>query len=128
MFPGATADRPDANYAIVGAPLDASTSFEPGARFGPDRVRHYASGFENYDHRTDRQFTDFGVYDHGDIGPTADTTEYLEYLRTTLESFVDTGTLPLVIGGEHTVSVAGVRATDPDVFVSLDAHLDLRTE
>jgi agmatinase len=31
-----------------------------------------------------------------------------------------------VVGGEHAVSVAGVRATDPDAFVALDAHLDLR--
>ena len=34
--------------------------------------------------------------------------------------------MPLLVGGEHTVTVAGVRATDPDVFVCLDAHLDLR--
>jgi agmatinase len=128
MFPGAVASRTDADYAILGAPLDASTSFEPGARFGPDRVRHYARGFEDFDHHTGRSFTDLAVYDDGDAGPTADVADYLEYLRTTLEAFSDDGALPLLLGGEHTVSLGGVRATDPDVFVALDAHLDLRAE
>jgi agmatinase len=126
MFPGAAAARADAAYALVGAPLDASTSFEPGARFGPDRVRRYAEAFDDYDHRTDRNFSDLGVYDHGDIGPTADTEEYLTFLRGACADFREGGAVPLLVGGEHTVTVAGVRAVDPDVFVCLDAHLDLR--
>jgi agmatinase len=43
-----------------------------------------------------------------------------------LAEYHESGTVPLVVGGEHTVTVAGVRATDPDVYVCLDAHLDLR--
>jgi len=126
MLPGAGADRGAADYALVGAPLDASTSFRPGARFGPRRVRQFGQGFDDYDHRTGQHFTDCSVYDHGDIGPTADVAEYLTYLQGTLSDFDSEGAVPLVVGGEHTVSVAGVRALDPDVFVCLDAHLDLR--
>ncbi|PSP84737.1 agmatinase [Halobacteriales archaeon QS_1_68_17] len=128
MFPGAVADRDGAAYAVVGAPLDASTSFYPGARFGPRRVRHFAEPFDDYDRRTDRQFTDQSVHDHGDVPPGEDVAEYLDYLRGTLWDYRQEGTVPLVIGGEHTVSVAGVRAVEPDAFVCLDAHLDLRTE
>ncbi|WP_123537580.1 agmatinase [Halosimplex salinum] len=126
MFPGAAAARSDADYALVGAPLDASTSFEPGARFGPRRVRHYAEAFDDYDHHTDQRFSSLAVYDHGDVGPTADTAEYLTFLRGALSDFRQEGALPMLVGGEHTVTVAGVRAVDPDVFVCLDAHLDLR--
>ncbi|WP_424000162.1 agmatinase [Haloarcula salina] len=126
MFPGAGAEREAADYAVVGAPLDASTSFRPGARFGPRRVRQFAQGFDDFDHRTDQHFTDCSVHDHGDIGPTADTAEYLTFLEGTLSDFDSDGAVPLLVGGEHTVSVAGVRALDPDVFVCLDAHLDLR--
>ena len=128
MFPGAGAEREAADYAVVGAPLDASTSFRPGARFGPCRVRQFAQGFDDYDRRTDHHFTDCSVHDHGDIGPTADTAEYLTYLEGTLSDYDDEGTVPLLVGGEHTVSVAGVRALDPDVFCCLDAHLDLRED
>ena len=44
-FPGASADREDAAYVVVGAPLDISTTFQPGARFGPDRIRRFAGSF-----------------------------------------------------------------------------------
>ena len=44
-FPGATADPAEAAYAVVGAPLDVSATFRPGARFGPDRkVAETSSG------------------------------------------------------------------------------------
>ncbi|MEE6209040.1 agmatinase [Salarchaeum sp. III] len=128
MFPGATADRENAEYVVVGAPLDVSTSFQPGTRFGPDRVRTFARTFEDYDHRTDQSFSTLGVHDAGDVRAWDDAEEYLDYLRGTLTDVVWDDAVPLLVGGEHTVSVAGVRAIDPDVFVALDAHLDLREE
>src|SRR6056297_1034817 len=109
MFPGAVADRDAAEFVVVGAPLDVSTTFQPGTRFGPDRVRTFARTFDDFDARTGRHFSDLAVHDHGDVRAWDDAAA-------------------LLLGGEHTVTVAGVRATDPDVFVCLDAHLDLRAE
>jgi len=126
MFPGAVADREEAAYAIVGAPLDASTTFRPGARFGPRELRHVAQSFEDYDRHTDGRFTDQAVHDHGDIHPTDDVAEYLDFLSGTVADYRREGAVPLLLGGEHTVSIAALRALEPDVFVSLDAHLDLR--
>jgi agmatinase len=121
-----TVDPDEAAYAVVGAPLDASTSFRPGARFGPRRIREFTRSFEAYDQHTGLRFSDLGVTDHGDVHPGADVAEYLTFLESLLAEYRDAATMPLVIGGEHTVTVAGVRATDPDVYVCLDAHLDLR--
>lgn len=126
MFPGAVADRDVADYVVVGAPLDASTTFQPGARFGPRRVRHFVEPFDDFDHRTSTEFTDLAVHDHGDVRAWDDTAEYLSVLEGVLGDAHDDGAVPLVLGGEHTVTVAGVRAADPDTFVCLDAHLDLR--
>jgi agmatinase len=125
-FPGATADRETADYAVVGAPLDVSTTFQPGTRFGPERVRRFARTFDDYDRRTDRRFTDLGVYDAGDVRAWDDAAAYLDFLEGDLRDHQNADRLPLLIGGEHTVSVAGVRAAEPDLFVCLDAHLDLR--
>ena len=125
-FPGATADRDEAAYVVVGAPLDVSASFHPGARFGPERVRHYAGGFEDYDRTSDAHFSELAVHDAGDVHAWADAEEYVDYLAGTLSDVLEDDAVPLLVGGEHTVSVAGVRATRPDVFVCLDAHLDLR--
>ena len=126
MFPGTGTPREEAGYAVVGAPLDRSTTFRPGTRFGPRRVREAAEPFEDYDRRTGLCFTDLGVHDHGDIHPTDDVTEYLAFLRGTLAEYRRDGVVPLVVGGEHTVTVGAARALDPDVYVCLDAHLDLR--
>ncbi len=128
MFPGANADRVDADYVLVGAPLDVSTSFLPGARFGPERVRRFARTFDDYDRRTDSHFSALSVHDHGNVRPWDDAGEYLDYLRGVLWDAVDEGRVPLAVGGEHTVSVAGVRAVEPRTVVCLDAHLDLREE
>ena len=123
-FPGATADPTDAAYAVVGAPLDVSTTFRPGARFGPNRVRRFARPFDDYDHRTGLRFSTL-VCDAGDVDAWNDAAEYLSFLEGALRDHHDANRLPLLIGGEHTVTVAGVRAADPDVYVCLDAHLDL---
>ena len=128
MFPGANASREEAAYVVVGAPLDVSTTFRPGARFGPDRIRLLAETFDDYDHRTAKRFSELAVHDHGNVRAWDDAQDYLDYLEGTLRDVVWDDAVPLLLGGEHTVTRAGVRAVDPDVFVCVDAHLDLRSE
>ncbi|WP_435099419.1 agmatinase [Halarchaeum sp. P4] len=128
MFPGATADTSAAAYVVVGAPLDVSTSFQPGTRFGPERVRRFAGTFEDYDRAYDRSFSELSVADHGDVHAWTDAEEYCEYLASVCRDYARDDAVPLTVGGEHTVSVAPVHALDPDVFVVCDAHLDLRTD
>ena len=128
MFPGASADREEAAYVVVGAPLDVSTTFQPGARFGPERVRRFARTYDDYDARTDQHFSDLAVHDHGDVRAWDDAADYLDYLEGVATDAVWDDAVPVLLGGEHTVTVAGVRAVDPQIFVCLDAHLDLREE
>lgn len=126
MIPWADADREDAAYVVYGAPLDVSTTFRPGTRFGPDRVRTFSRTFEDYHRDTDSHFSDLAVHDAGDVHAWTDAEDYLEFLEGTLRDVHWDDAVPLLVGGEHTVSVAGVRAAETDVFVALDAHLDLR--
>jgi len=128
MFPGATTDREPASYVVVGAPLDATTTFQPGTRFGPDRVRRFSETFDDYDRRTDSDFSMLGVHDAGDVRPWDDVEAYLEHLANELRAVVYDDAVPLTIGGEHTVTYAGVEAVAPDALVVLDAHLDLRSD
>ena len=128
MFPGATTDREAASYVVVGAPLDATTTFQPGARFGPDRVRRFSESYDDYDRRTDSRFSALGVHDAGDVRPWDDVSAYLDHLAAELRSVAYDGAVPLLVGGEHTVTHAGVDAVDPDVLIVCDAHLDLREE
>ncbi|GAB7094113.1 agmatinase [Halolamina litorea] len=127
-FPGAVADLEAADYAVVGAPLDTSTTFQPGTRFGPERIRRFSRSYDDYDRLTDQYFSDCAVHDAGDVRAWDDAVEYLEFLGGSLADHHRDGAVPLLLGGEHTVTAAGVRATDPDVLVVLDAHLDLRDD
>ncbi|ELY76886.1 agmatinase [Natrinema pallidum] len=122
---GPESTRGGANFVVVGAPLDATTTFQPGTRFGPRRIRSFAEPFDDYDHRTDRYFSELGVVDRGDVRAWDDVEAYLEYLTSTIREAVWNDAVPLLLGGEHTVSLAGVRAVEPEVFVCCDAHLDL---
>lgn len=127
MFPGATETAASgACYTVVGAPLERSVTFHPGTQFGPREIRHHAGGFENYDHRTDQAFTELGVTDAGDVRPWHDAAAYSEFLTGELQDIVADNAIPVLLGGEHTVTVAGVTATNPSVYVCIDAHLDLR--
>lgn len=126
MFPGASTPREEADYVIVGAGLDVSTTFQPGTRFGPDRIRKFAETFDDYDRRTDRRFSELSVHDGGDIHAWNDASAYVTHLSGVLRDVVWDDAIPLVLGGEHTVTTAGIRATEPDLFVAIDAHLDLR--
>jgi agmatinase len=127
MFPGATRGTAG-DYVVVGAPLDVSTTFQPGTRFGPDRIRRFAETYDDYDRRTDQFFTELAVADAGDVRAWDDAAEYLTFVEGELRDVVREGNVPLLLGGEHTVSYAGVAATEPTTFVCLDAHLDLRAE
>ncbi|WP_435195023.1 agmatinase [Natronomonas sp. EA1] len=126
MFPGARAPLDEADYVIYGAPLDVSTTFQPGTRFGPERLRRFARTFDDYDHRTGHHFSKLAVHDAGDLHAWDDAAEYLQFLEGECADFADDGAIPILLGGEHTVTAANVRATDPEVYVTLDAHLDLR--
>ncbi|WP_435093330.1 agmatinase [Halorubrum sp. N11] len=126
MFPGATTDRDAASYVVVGAPLDATTTFQPGTRFGPDRIRRFAETYDDYDRRTDSDFSALNVCDAGDVRPWDDVEEYLDHLAAELRSVTYDDAVPLLVGGEHTVTHAGVEAVAPDTLVVCDAHLDLR--
>ncbi len=125
MFPGANESHTDATYTIVGAPLERSTTFRGGTRFGPDRIRKFARPFEDYDHHRDIHFSECAVHDHGDIRAWDDVSAYLQWLEGELRDVAQTA-IPLLLGGEHTVTRSGVRAVEPTVVVCADAHLDLR--
>lgn len=127
-FPGCHADRTGAKYVITGAPLDISTTFAPGARFGPDRVRHYAETFDDYDQRTNSKFSELAVHDMGNVNAWDDPQAYLEHLSQVISGVVTEDAVPVIIGGEHTVTLSGIWAVEPAVLVTVDAHLDLRDE
>ena len=132
-FIGCDSEYSEAKIVLFGAPFDSTTSFRPGARFGSSAIRHESFGIETYSPYQDKDLTDCKVFDCGDLelcfgSPEAALKDIEDQTRTILND----GKLPILIGGEHLVTLGSFRAVFekyPDVqIVHFDAHCDLRDD
>lgn len=130
-FIGCDAGYNGAEIVLYGAPFDSTTSFRPGARFGSSAMRHESFGLETYSPYQDRDLTDCRLFDSGDLELCFGDTELaLADIEARAETILSDGKLPLLLGGEHLVTIGAVRAAVrrcPDLhIIQFDAHADLR--
>ena len=132
-FIGCDCEYDEAQLVLFGAPFDSTTSFRPGARFGSAAMRHESFGLETYSPYQDKDLTDYKVFDSGDLelcfGSAQSALSHIEERATTI---LKAGKLPVLLGGEHLVTLGAVRAMVreyPDLhLIHFDAHADLRQE
>lgn len=132
-FIGCDASYEDASIVLYGAPFDSTTSFRPGARFGPAAMRHESFGLETYSVYQDRDLSDYAVFDSGDMELCFGSAERaLDDIQSRAETILEDGKLPLLLGGEHLVTLGAVRAAAaryPGLhIIHFDAHADLRDD
>lgn len=133
-FIGCDADFEEAGTVIFGAPFDCTTSFRPGTRFGPRAIRSESFGIETYSPYQDKDLLDIKVFDSGDLELRFGSPESaLEDIESRTAEILDSGKLPVMLGGEHLVTLGAFRAVckkyDNDVYLlHFDAHADLRDE
>ncbi len=132
-FIGCDSSYADANIVLFGAPFDSTTSYRPGARFGPSAMRHESYGLETYSPYQDKDLTDFNIFDSGDLELCFGSSESaLADIESRARQILSDGKLPLLLGGEHLVTLGAVRAAlekYPDLhIVHFDAHADLRDD
>ena len=130
-FIGCDADYSDARIVLYGAPFDSTTSFRPGARFGPSAMRHESFGLETYSPYQDADLTDCAVFDSGDMELCFGSAQAaLNDIEARAAEILQDGKFPLLLGGEHLVTLGAVRAAakkHPDLhIIHFDAHADLR--
>lgn len=123
----------DAKLVLFGAPFDSTTSYRPGTRLGPSAMRHESYGIETYSPYQDEDLTDYAVFDSGDIElPFGSPDRALAMIEERAQIILDDGKFPLLIGGEHLVTLGAVRAAVkkyPDLqIIHFDAHADLRDD
>jgi agmatinase len=129
-LPGSGADA-----VIVGAPWDSGTSHRPGARFGPQAIR----GTDYLPHDASRPHLALGVdplqelrvADVGDVVmPAGETTQSLHRLETAVQAVAASGAIPVILGGDHTVTFADATGVARHVgwgrvsVIHFDAHAD----
>ena len=132
-FIGCDAGYSESEIVLFGAPFDSTTSFRPGARFGSSAIRHESFGLETYSPYQDKDLTDYDVFDSGDLELCFGSAESaLADIEARADEILNDGKLPLLLGGEHLVTLGAVRAAlkkYPDLHViHFDAHTDLRDD
>lgn len=132
-FIAAEADFDEARAVIFGAPFDGTTSFRPGTRFGPAAIRAESDGIETYSPYQNKDLEDIAVFDSGDLElPFGNTEKVLEMIEARTAEILNAGKMPVMLGGEHLVTLGAVRAMVqkyPELhIIHFDAHTDLRDD
>lgn len=130
-FIGARETYQKCTIVIAGAPMDFTASFRPGARNGPVEIRHVSDGLEEFSFDLKLDLASKYFYDGGDILlPCGNVKKSLENIGRVVETIVNDGKKPLLLGGEHLISLPAIEkvfAVYPELVVlHFDAHADLR--
>jgi agmatinase len=130
-FIGCDAEYDAADLVIFGAPFDATTSYRPGARFAGAAMRGESYGLETYSPYQDRDLSELAVFDGGELElPFGNPGAALAVIEAYTENVLKDNKMPVMLGGEHLVTLGAVRAVtrhNPELqIIHFDAHADLR--
>jgi len=133
-------DSIDAQVAVLGAPYDFGCQYRSGARFGPRSIREASTLFSfghsgAYDHEDDITYLAADTTRIVDIGDAdiihTDTIQSHANIEFGVRKILQSGAIPVVLGGDHSVNIPCINAFDdqePIHVVQFDAHLDFVDE
>ena len=100
------------DVAIVGVPYDGGTSYRPGARLGPREIRAQSSLIRTYSYfQKVAPFDRLNVADVGDVdAPPVSIEKCYEVVESRIGAIADADARPIVIGGDHSISLPVLRA------------------
>jgi agmatinase len=125
-----TTDLAGVDAAVYGIPYDTATSFRTGPRFGPEAIRSASALLRPYNPALGIDLVEtLSIVDYGDVPVSpGDTERTYGQVEEALAPLVAAGVFPLGLGGDHSVTLAELRALarkhGPLALVQLDAHGD----
>lgn len=124
----ATYDYDDAKYVIFGVPFDGTSSYRRGSRLAPDSIRLAYDNLESYEFSYGVDLTSSRICDLGNISVGEDALEVVDTVETVTKMIFSDGKIPVMLGGEHSVTVGAVRNIGDASMIIIDAHSDFRNE
>jgi agmatinase len=125
----------EATHAVYGIPFDGTTFFRTGSRHGPHAIRDASEQFLPYHFDYDVDLSEaITLVDCGDAAVVPGSAKRtLEAARADLAQIYAAGVVPIALGGEHSVTIAGASALAEHVggplgLVVFDTHLDTAEE
>jgi agmatinase len=114
---------------VFGVPFDATASYRPGSKFGPNALREALLNIEIYSTRLGLDLERESIEDLGNVRHTANVEEMTKAVAAVTRELLQAPCVPAVVGGEHTLTYATTRELPAETaIVVFDAHLDLRDE
>ena len=132
-FIGCGSTYEEAKFVLFGAPFDSTVSFRPGARFASQAMRTESAGIETFSPYQNRDLEEISACDAGDLElPFGNAARALDEIESFVSRVLDDGKTPVMIGGEHLVTLGAARAAairhSGMAVVHFDAHADLRDD
>ncbi len=129
QFSGFSKPFADSRYVVVGVPYDHTSSYRAGSRFAPRAIREASLNIETFSLRSGVDIEHVPIHDAGDLHVLDDAPATLSRVEIVTKEILDAGKVPVLLGGEHTITLGAVRSLPDRVgVVSFDAHGDLRDE
>jgi agmatinase len=117
---------------ILPVPYDGTSTWQKGAKRGPAALIAASSQVELLDIETNNEVYRLGIHTEAAVEVSGGPERIVERVRDRVAAILDRSRLPVVLGGEHSVSLGAIRACaerTPSLGVlQLDAHADLRPE
>jgi agmatinase len=118
-------------FVVVPVPYDLTTTYQGGARRGPAAILDASANMELYDEELGKETYTCGIHTAPAIEPIASGPAGMnEAIMREITPIVADGKIPVLLGGDHSVSLGAIRAVAkayPEISVlHLDAHADLR--
>ncbi len=129
-FFGAPIEPSVATFIFAGVPFDQTSTYRQGSKQGPAAIRNASHVIESYclQEQNNVDAALLPIADIGDISfePTS-VQNMLRSVESVIGQIIQHDKIPLLLGGEHTLTLAAVRALPRDiVLLQFDAHMDLR--
>lgn len=124
-------DRPfeHARFVVIGVPFDKTSTYRAGSRFGPSAIREASLNIETYSIRSKFDLEDAQICDIGDLHVVDAIDETMRRVSAVESEIAAARRIPVVLGGEHTVSYGAIRSFANDIgVICFDAHADMRDE
>ncbi|MHB9094232.1 MAG: agmatinase [Eubacteriales bacterium] len=119
------------DFAIIGIPFDTASSFRSGSRFGPSAIRNISAMIKPNNAVLEvNVLENLNGADYGDVSVVPGYI-YPTYknIEEELQPIVDSGVIPICLGGDHSITLAELRAIakkhGPVALVHFDSHADI---
>lgn len=114
---------------VFGIPFDATHSYKPGCRFGPDAIRDSFNNIEIFHPQLSVDLETVNIEDLGNTRHTVVASEMIDMVKKITTELVAKQRQLFILGGEHSITYGTYTSFPKDTgYVVFDAHYDLRDE